>query len=203
MPDPSGYITEFIPEYLSGRSLRYFSALKNLRELRIDGLQLPSFVPHIEKRFGHFAPTLQTLVLNKLKASCRQILYLIGHFRELQNLGLRHLDLTKEDMTTLALAPPYIPPLCGWLTLEYLKGEEFVETMVALYGGLRFRCVRFHYMQYPQPLLAACAKTLETLQLGPWDLYCAYLFDLGRPKSTIYGKLSRGLEPRSITVQVP
>ena len=96
VPSPSGYITEFTPEYLSGRSLRYFSALKNLRELRIDGLQLPSFIPHIEKRFGHFAPTLQTLVLNELKASCRQILYSIGHFRELQNLGLRHLDSLRK-----------------------------------------------------------------------------------------------------------
>jgi hypothetical protein len=152
----------------NGPSLCCFSALENLQELRIDHLSLSSFMPYIKEYFGHF-PILRSLTLDKPKASCRQLLYFIGLFPYLQDLKLLYFRPTKEDRTTdkSALVPPSIPPLGGWLTLVFYKGEEFVNEMIALYGKLPFRCVNLSRVECTQRVLDGCAGTLETLQLRP------------------------------------
>ena len=78
----------FTPKSLNMFTLRYFSALKNLRNLGIDDLQVPSFMPNIQRYFGHFAPTLRFLALREPRGSPRQILYFIGLFPNLQDLKL-------------------------------------------------------------------------------------------------------------------
>jgi hypothetical protein len=147
-----------------GQSLCYFSALENLQELRMDGLQLSSFMPDIKKYFGHF-PTLQSLALEKPEASCRQLLYFIGLFPYLQDLKLSCFDPIKEDKTTdtLALVPPSKPPLGGWLRIACL-GKEFVDEMIALYGKLPFRRVDIADSSFwcAHRVFEGCVETLET-----------------------------------------
>jgi F-box-like len=87
---------EVTPKWLSGPTLRYFSALTNLQELGIDRLQLSDFMPTIQQCFGHFSPTLRFLALKEPNGSSRQILYLIGLFPNLQDLKLSYRSLTNE-----------------------------------------------------------------------------------------------------------
>jgi hypothetical protein len=164
------------------RNLHCFSALKNLQELKIDDFRLSNFMPDIKKYFGHF-PTLRSLTLRQPKASCRQLLYFIGLFPELQDLKLSKFRPTKEDWTTdkSALIPPSKPPLGGWLTLMSYNGEEFVNEMTALYGKLSFRHVNISHSDWEcaQEVLGGCAKTLETWELvlkTGHDLYGEHSF---------------------------
>jgi hypothetical protein len=146
---------------------RCFSALKNLQELRIDRLKLSSFVPHIKQYFGHFAPTLRSLILDEPEASCRQILYFTGLFPNLRDLKLLLFTPTEEVEIPDGLVPLSQPPLDGWLTLRTYKGEKLVDDMIALYGKLPFRCLNLSNVEPTQRILGECVKTLETLQLNP------------------------------------
>jgi len=135
------YINPFTPNNLDGRTLRYFSALTNLRELGIDLLQIPSFMPNIQRYFGHFAPTLRFLALREPRGSSRQILYFIGFFPNLQDLKICYnipMDV-REGTAGVDLTPLSVPPLCGRLTLTCFTREKLVKDMITLFGGLRFR----------------------------------------------------------------
>jgi hypothetical protein len=165
-----------------GKSLRCFFALENLQELSIDDLRLSSFMPNINKYFGHF-PTLRSLALRRPKASCRQLLYFIGLFPYLQDLKLFAFDPAKEDSTTdkLVLVPPSKPTLGGWLALISCNGEEFVNEMIAFYGKLPFRRVNISHSDWEcaQRVLDGCVETLETWELvfgGGHDLYGEHPF---------------------------
>ena len=68
--------------------LRQFSALTNVRELAIDYLDVPSFMPRIRRHFGHFSPTVRSLALRKPKGTSRQIIFFIGLFQHLDDLEL-------------------------------------------------------------------------------------------------------------------
>jgi hypothetical protein len=159
-----------------GQNLYCFSALRSLQELRIDDLRLSGFMPNIKKYFGHF-PTLRSLTLRQPKASCRQLLYFIGLFPDLQDLKLLIFDPAKEDKTTdkSALVPPSKPPLGGWLTLISYNGVEFVNEMIAFYGKLPFHRVNISHSDWEcaQRVVNGCAKTLET-----WELVLATGHDL-------------------------
>jgi hypothetical protein len=164
---------KFSSERLDSSTLCYFSALTNLQELHIQDLQIPSFMPNIQQYFGHFAPSLRQLSLLEPKGSCRQLLYFIGLFPNLQHLILFRPLLTDEaeGAADLALIPPSIPPLSGWMLLVCYKGKALIEGMIELFGGLRFRCMHLHEVEHTRLLLEACAGTLETLRLHPTDSY--------------------------------
>lgn len=163
----------FTPEWLTSRNLRYFSALTNLQELGIDNMQVSSFVPNIRRYFGHFAPTLRFLALREPEGSCRQILYLIGLFPNLQDLKICY-PLPREEQESTddsTLVPLFIPPLGGRLTLTCFRREALLKEMIALFGGLRFRCMDLFRVKGVRLLLDACAETLQTLRLYPTDPY--------------------------------
>ena len=164
---------EFTPRQLDGHILRYFSALTNLQELGIDALQVSSFMPDIKRCFGHFAPTLQFLALREPRGSCRQILYFIGLFPNLQDLKLCYrLPVVEQESTTdPELVPLSTPPLQGRLTLTCFTREQLVKDMITFFGGLRFRSMDLFRVDGVRLLLGACAETLETLQLYPGDPY--------------------------------
>ena len=171
--------------------ISHFSAFTNLRELRIDGLQVSEFIPNIQRHFKYFAPTVESLTLVWPKASCRQILYLIGLFKKLRDLTLSSFHPTDEDETTahLALVPPSTPPLSGRLTLESFtsKAEKLLDWMIALCGGLRFRHVDLFYVECMHRVVDACAETLEILELDEYNRYCKDFLDRGEGlKLTIY-----------------
>ena len=201
---------EFTLGRLGRSTFRYFSALKNLQELGIDNLQVPSFMPNIQQCFGHFAPTLKFLALREPKGSCRQILYFIGLFPNLQDLKLCY-PFPNEEQESIAdtdLVPLCVPPLQGWLTLTWFMRERLIEDMITLFGGLRFHRMELFGVKCVRLLLGACAETLETLRLYPTDPYGEDLFerrvDENELKLIIHRKQpSRALAFQSVTKQVP
>ena len=162
---------DFTPEWLGVRALSHFSALTNLQELGIDSLQVHRFGPNMNHYFGHLAPTLRFLALAEADGSSRQIICFIGLFPSLQDLKLSHpLSRTKQEHGDDAtLVPLSIPPLRGRLTLTTITGEKLVMDMIALLGGLRFRCMELFAVKCTRQLLHTCAKTLDTLRLYPTD----------------------------------
>ena len=169
----NAYSAKFAPEHLGGRTLRHFSALTNLQTLGIDFLQVSNFMPIIQQCFGHFSPTLRFLALKAPIGSCRQILYFIGLFPNLQDLRLNH-PFPKDEQESTAdatLVPPSVPPLRGRLILACFRREKLMEDMAALFGGLRFRHMDLFRVKCVRFLLGQCTETLETLSLYPSDPY--------------------------------
>jgi len=163
-------------------TLRYFSALTNLQELGIDFLRIPTFMPNIQRYFGHFSPTLRLLALRHPRGSCRQILYFIGLFPNLQDLKLCY-DAPEDERESgddESLVPLSVPPLRGWLTLTCFTRENIVKDMILLFGGLRFRHMDLFKVKCVRLLLDACTETLETLRLYPSDPYGEELPEGGR-----------------------
>ena len=196
----SGYrSTDFTSEQFYSSALRYFSALTNLRELGIDDLEVSNFMPNIRRCFGHFASTLQFLALREPKGSCREILYLIGLFPNLQDLKLCYPFPTEEQETTVdtALVPLSVPPLRGRLTLTCFTRRKLMEDMIALFGGLRFRCMDLFRVNCVQLLLNACAETLERLRLYPTELIYGEDFFENRGKRTQAKNLQQMVELRA------
>ena len=162
---------QFGPDQLSERTMRYFSALTNLQELRIDFLQVSSFMPNIQRYFGHLSPTLRSLALKRPNGSCRQILYFLGLFPNLQDFKLER-DFAgneRENSADAALIPLSTPPLRGWLTLIRCTKGILLKDLITLFGGLRFRHMDLYGVSFVRVLLDACTRTLETLRLYPTD----------------------------------
>ena len=162
---------KFSPEQLGGRTMQCFSALTNLQELGIDNLQVSSFMPNIHLCFGHLSPTLRFLALQKPEGSCRQILYFIGLFPNLQDFKLLY-DFTisrRENTADATLIPLSTPPLRGRLTLINCEKRILMKEMITLFDGLRFRHMDIFGVTFARALLDACAETLETLRLYPSD----------------------------------
>jgi len=153
----------FTPKTLDKCTLRYFSALTNLQELGIDDLGVPSFMPNVQRYFGHFTKTLRSLALRDPRGSSRQILYFIGLFPGLQDLKLCYSFLKEEQEGTAGtdLTPLCVPPLGGRLTLTCFAREKLVKDMITFFGGLRFRYMDLYRVKCVRLLLGACADTLE------------------------------------------
>ena len=152
------------------RILCHFSALTNVQELEIDSLDIPSFMPSIQRYFGHFLPSVRSLFLTLPKGSDRQIVYFIGLFQHLEDLGLRVWgDVQDQPVDNQILVPPFAPPLGGWLTLTMFNRVRILKDMINLFGGIRFRHMNLCNANGIRLLLGACAGTLETLRLNPFD----------------------------------
>ena len=178
---------------------REFSTLTNVRQLSIDNLDIPSFMPRIQKYFGQFSPTLQSLTLKKPQGSCQQILLFIGLFPHLEDLGL-HFDwanLRREPDNNLKLTPSSSPPLRGRLTASCcFRSDNFARAMIDLFGGVRFRHMDLVHMGGTQLLLGACADTLETLKLDATDICGEHLHSNKRrvPAHNFAGRTRRGFD---------
>ena len=163
----------FTPERLDGRNLCYFSSFKDLQELGIDKLDLSSFMPDLQRYFGHLSPTLRFLTLIHPHGTSRQIVYFIGLFPNLQDLKLHYYILRDaiEGPADKTLIPLSSPPLRGRLTLRLFTREQIVKDMITLFGGLRFHHMDLFGVRCLQLLLEGCAETLDTLSLYPTDPY--------------------------------
>ena len=157
----------FVPKKFGYFTLRHFSALANVQSLEIDGLDIPSFMPRIQRYFGPFLPTLRSLCLYEPKGSNRQIIFFIGLFRHLENLSLLcQIRWWREDPTP---SPDFNPPLRGRLVVRSWKKARFFQDMVHLFGEIRFHAMDVDDTTETKFLLRACAKTLRVLQLHPFD----------------------------------
>jgi len=162
----------FSPERFSWYTLPHFTALTNVQELGIDHLDIPGFIPKINRYFGHFLPTVRSLALRVPKGSRRQIVYFIGLFNHLEDLKLLYnmVDSPEgEPADDPTLVPPFIPPLRGRLTVINFTRVGILKDMIDLFGGIRFRYMSLFNVVGMRLLLDACAETLETLQLHPFD----------------------------------
>ena len=101
------------PKLFKHYTLHQFSMLTNVQELGIDYLDIPSFVPRIQKYFGHFLPTVHSLSLTMPKGSHRQIIYFIGLFQHLEDLCVHYNTFNSQSKLAddLTLIPPFSPPL--------------------------------------------------------------------------------------------
>jgi len=163
----------FSPKRLNRRTLHHFLALTGVRELGIDCLDIPSFMPRIQKYFGHLAQTVRSLSLREPKGSDRQIIYFIGLFEHLEDLKLLHDDMNNPPERGPAeyqeLVPLFSPPLQGQLKMTRFARVGILKGMIDLFGGIRFRHVDICNVDGTRLLLEACAKSLESLRLYPTD----------------------------------
>ena len=161
----------FCPGLFNSSTLNRFSALTNVRELEVEFLDIPKFIPHIQRYFKHFLPTLTSLSLTAPRGSDRQIVYFIGLFQHLQDLKLINIGLYSwgrpaDDPT---LIPPFVPPLRGRLSVSRFMKVDLLKDMIDLFGGIRFYRMRFFEANGMRLLLDAGAETLEFLVLDPAD----------------------------------
>ena len=161
----------FSQKLFNCRVLRQFSTLTNVQELEIECLDIPKFMPRIQRYFRHFFPTVKSLLLKKPRGSRRQIIYFIGLFQHLQNLKFAyHEDNVQEELVDdPTLVPLFIPPLRGLLRIKHFTAVDLLKDMIDLFGGFRFRRMLLYNVDGMPLLLDACAKTLETLMLYPSD----------------------------------
>ena len=162
---------EFSPKLFNRCILRQFSALTNVHDLEIQFLDLPKFMPRINRYFRNFLPTVRSLALEAPKGSRRQIIYFIGLFQHLQDLELFYNNPSswEDPVGDPTLVPAFVPPLQGWLKISRFKKVGLLKDMIDLFGGLRFRCINLDDVDEMRLLLDACAKTLEVVVLNPTD----------------------------------
>ena len=161
----------FSPERFNRRTLRHFTALTNVQDLKIDYLDIASFMPKIQPYFGHFLPSVRSLALRAPKGSRRQIIYFIGLFEHLDDLKLIYNRRNPQDepIDNSTLVPSFAPPLRGQLKLADFTMVGLLKDMIDLFGGIRFRHMDLCDVNGVGLLLGACAETLETLRLYPTD----------------------------------
>ena len=130
----------FSPRLFNCYILRRFTALTNVQELGIDGLNIPKFLPRIRRYFGHFLPTVRSLAMRSPRGSRRQIIYFIGLFQHLEDLKLlsERIDSQDEPAGEPMLTPLSAPPLRGRLAMTCFTRVGFLEDMIDLLGGIRF-----------------------------------------------------------------
>jgi len=162
----------FSPSQLSLGLLPLFYALNNVKELEIDYLDIPGFKPWVRQYFSYLLPTVRSLTLREPRGSYRQIIWFIGLFQHLEDLGLLfgpNRRFPEEQANDLALNTPFAPPLRGRLTMTFISSIVFLKDMIDLLGGIQFRQLDLFHVHGMSLLLKACAETLETLRFHPND----------------------------------
>ena len=159
------------PRKFDRQTLRYFSALTNVQQLRIERFGLSKFIPDIERYFGHFALTLRSISLTISSGTQLELLYFLGLFPNLDDIEVEYFPTTKPDSTPnpeFELAVPFsVPSLRGRLKLTDFTSETIFRNMITLFGGLRFRYMDLFSVEGSQLLLEACADTLQTVRIYP------------------------------------
>ena len=164
----SGYNPWVVPEYFDSWGLHYFSALVNLQDLMIAGMDFSKFASGTEKYFGQSSPTLRSIALIRPMGSLRQLVDFLALFPELDNIKIVHYRATPETHHTPdAPCTPIRRSLRGKLALSGFAVGELLERMISTFGGIRFMSLDLDDAVGAQLLLDACAETLQTLCLNP------------------------------------
>jgi hypothetical protein len=160
-----------LPKKFDRQSLRHFSALTNVQQLRIERFDLSKFMPGIERYFGHFAPALRSISLTISSGTQLQLLYFLGLFPNLDDIEIEYYPTANSDTTPnpgSELAVPFsIPSLGGQLKLTHFTSETTARDMITLFGGLRFRYMDLFSVEGSRLLLDACSDTLQTVRVYP------------------------------------
>jgi len=160
-----------LPKKFDRQSLRHFSALTNVQQLRIERFDLSKFMPGIERYFGHFAPTLRSISLTISSGTQLQLLFFLGLFPNLDDIEIEYYPTTNSESTPnpgSELAVPFsIPSLGGQLKLTHFTSETTARDMITLFGGLRFQYMDLFSVEGSRLLLDACSDTLQTVRVYP------------------------------------
>ena len=168
----------FVPRAFGNRNLRHFSAFTNVRTLKICEMEIYRFIPGIERYFGHFSHTLQSIALWNPRCTPRQLSYFLSLFSNLDDIEIKGVDTNVPGTTApdTTLFPISTPKLRGRLTLHYFYCPETWTGLINSCGGLRFRYMDLHEVVDCTPiLLEVCAETVETIRLHvPCVLHNSY-----------------------------
>ena len=151
------------------RDLRYFPAMVNLQELKIEDLDFTLLPVGFEKSLGHFAPTLRSVALTRPNGTRRQLVDFFRLFPKLDDIEISRHYPTWEVPDTQPI--PISGGLRGRLTLTDFLEEELLEDIAIAFGGMRFTSMDLWRIRGMRLLLEACSDTLETLCLDPHDEY--------------------------------
>ena len=126
----------FSPKLLSHSILRKISALTNVHDLEIQNLEIPKFMPKIQRYVRNFLPTVRSLILRGPQGSYRQVIYFIGLFEYLQDLELSYYssDPLGGPVDDPTLIPALVAPLQGRLRMERIHGARLLKDMVDVFG---------------------------------------------------------------------
>ena len=163
-----------VPRVFGRRDLRYFSAFANVQVLVIQGLQIHTFIPGIERYFEQFSPTLRSITLDSPCCTPRQLSHFFSLFPNLDDIRLDTALLHTINATTpdSELVPFSAPKLRGRLTLYSRNWVGVWTDLIASSGGLRFRHMDLRWnANWASVLLDACAGTLETLRISVLERY--------------------------------
>ena len=157
----------FVPHAFSRRDLRYFSAFTNVHTLRLQNLEIYRFIPGIQRYFGHFAPTLQSITLFEPCCTPRQLSCFLSLFSNLEDIEIERTAVPDTATSDTGLILFSAPKLRGRLALYDFGLVETWTHLITSCGGLRFRHMDLRGSTSCAPvLLEACAGTLETLQFN-------------------------------------
>jgi hypothetical protein len=157
----------FTPQTFSHRSLSYFSAFTNVQTLVPGCLDISSFIPGIERYFGHFSPTLRSIALISPTCTPRQLSHFLSLFPNLDDIAIWECHNHPPDGPTFdtGLVPFSTPKLRGRLMLHCSAFVETWTSLIASGGGPQFHYMDLHGVGHCAPVLfEACAETLETLR---------------------------------------
>jgi len=155
------------PRNFDKQTLRYFSALTNVQQLRIERFDLSKFMPGVERYFGHFAPTLRSISLTISSGTQRQLLYFLALFPNLDDIEIEYYPIVNPDHDSEVAVPFSVPSLRGQLKLTHFPSETISRDMITLFGGLRFRYLDLFSVEGSRVLLGACADTVQTVRVYP------------------------------------
>jgi hypothetical protein len=162
----------FMPHAFSRRDLGYFSAFANVRTLKFEYFEIPRFMPGIDSYFGHFSPTVQSIMLLQPFCTPRQLSLFLTLFPNLDDITIQRISTSPPNTTILdtEFFPFSTPRLRGRLALLGFDSVETWTHLIALGGDLRFRYMDLCRVGGCAPVLfEACAETLETLRFYATD----------------------------------
>jgi hypothetical protein len=162
----------FMPQAFSRRDLRYFSAFENVHTLRLKYLDISLFIPGIERYFGHFSPTLRSVVFFGPLCTPRQLSHFLSLFSNLDDIKIRQFSTHALNVTIpdAELVPFSAPRLQGRLVVYNFDLVEVWTRLITVGGGLRFKYMELGKFGGCAPILfEACADTLETLRFYGMD----------------------------------
>lgn len=168
----------FLPREIN----HHFSALANVRILKLDNIDIDRFIPDIEHHFGHFSSTLRSITLHDPRCSPRHLSHFLSLFSNLDDIEIQGM-FTPVPHTTVPdteLVPFSAPKLRGRLVLRRISCVEAWTRLISSCGGLRFRHMGLDESPTCAPLLLdACAKSLEILRFDANDGSLSELFYAG------------------------
>jgi hypothetical protein len=161
-----------VPQAFSRRNLHYFSAFANVQTLMFESLDIPRFLPDIERYFAHFSPTVRSITLWRPFCTPRQLSRFFSLFSNLDNITIwlfpTYLpNITIPDVELLSFSTP---TLRGRLVLRDSDSVVTWTCLIASGGDLQFYCMDLWRVGGCAPVLfEACAGTLETLRFCATD----------------------------------